>query len=72
MTINLKDIIGDSKGEEAKKKIINWTQTLPYSYYEPNHKPEFKHGLNCSDAQHPKQEYIKKMAIKKLLEEYGQ
>lgn len=70
MSINLKDIIGDSTGEEAKKKIIKWTQSLPYGYYKSIYKvEEFNRGINCSDGQNLRHEYIKKRAIKKVLEE---
>lgn len=66
--INLDEIIGDSKGQEAAKKIHEWfTKNCNYQYYKPDYKPEFKPIMvNCSDGKPSEKE---KRAIEKAIRE---
>ena len=69
---NLKDIIGDSKGTEAAKKIAEWaTKNCTYTTYEPtNSKPELKpKGINCSDRE--ENPIKKKKRIQEALRDLG-
>lgn len=66
---NLEEIIGDSKGHEAAKKIAEWiAKNCSYETYKPEFKPEFKPiGINCSYREPPEEE--KRKALEKALKE---